>query len=42
VAIVQLADGGLISYRDPGRRCLHTLATRDAFERKRRQLDCER
>lgn len=38
VLVVQLADGGLISYRKPDGRYLHTLATTEAFERKCRQL----
>ncbi len=38
VVIVQLPDGGLISYRKPDGRYLHTLATPEAFERKVRQL----
>jgi hypothetical protein len=41
VVIVQLADGGLISYRKPDGRYLHTLATPEAFERKLGQLRCE-
>jgi hypothetical protein len=38
VVVVQLADGGLISYVKPDGRWLHTLATPEAFERKVRQL----
>ena len=39
IVIVQLADGGLISYVKPDGRWLHTLATPEAFERKCRQLE---
>ena len=39
--IVQLSDGGLISYCKPDGRYLHTLATPEAFLRKLRQLGCE-
>ena len=38
VVAVQLPDGGLISYRKPDGRYLHTLATPEAFLRKLRQL----
>jgi hypothetical protein len=38
VAIVVFADGGLISYRKPNGTYLHTLNTRDGFERKLTQL----
>ncbi len=41
VAIVPLSDGGLISYRKPDGRHVHTLATPEAFERKLRQLGIE-
>ena len=41
VVIVQLPDGGLISYVKPDGRYLHTLATPEAFERKVRQLGFE-
>ena len=41
VMIVQLADGGLISYRKSDGRYLHTLATPEAFLRKLRQLGFE-
>jgi len=41
VVIVQLVDGGLISYVKPDGRYLHTLATPEAFERKVRQLGFE-
>jgi hypothetical protein len=41
VLVVQLADGGIISYRKPDGRCLHTLATPEAFVRKIRQLGFE-
>ena len=41
VVVVQLPDGGLISYVKPDGRLLHTLATPDAFERKLRQLGFE-
>ncbi len=41
VVIVQLVDGGLISYVKPDGRYLHTLATPEAFERKLRQLGFE-
>ncbi len=41
VVIVQLADGGLISYLKPDGRCLHTLATPEAFLRKVGQLGIE-
>jgi hypothetical protein len=41
VVIVQLLDGGLISYVKPDGRYLHTLATPEAFERKLRQLGIE-
>jgi hypothetical protein len=38
VIVTPLADGGLISYRRPDGKCLHTLNTRDGLERKLRQL----
>jgi hypothetical protein len=38
VIVTPLDDGGLISYRKPDGRFLHTLNTRDGFERKVRQL----
>jgi hypothetical protein len=38
VAIAAFADGGLISYRKPDRTYLHTLNSREGFERKLRQL----
>jgi hypothetical protein len=41
VVVVQLVNGGLISYRKPDGRHLHTLATPEAFERKLRQLGFE-
>jgi len=41
VVVVQLADGGLISYLKPDGRYLHTLATREAFARKLKQLGFE-
>ncbi len=41
VVIVQLPDGGIISYRKADGRYLHTLATPEAFLRKLRQLGCE-
>ena len=41
VVVVQLVDGGLISYFKPDGRYLHTLATPEAFERKLRQLGFE-
>ena len=41
VVIVQLVDGGLISYVKPDGRYLHTLATPEAFERKVRQIGLE-
>jgi hypothetical protein len=41
IVVAQLPDGGLISYVKPDGRYLHTLATPEAFERKRRQLGFE-
>lgn len=41
VVIAQLPDGGVISYRKPDGRYLHTLATPEAFARKVRQLGIE-
>ena len=41
VVVVQLVDGGLISYVKPDGRYLHTLATPEAFARKLRQLGFE-
>ena len=41
VVVVQLPDGGLISYVKPDGRLQHTLATPEAFERKLRQLGFE-
>jgi len=38
VHVVALGDGGLISYRKPDGRFLHTLNTRDGFLRKLAQL----
>ena len=39
VIVTPFEDGGLISYRKPDGRFLHTLNTREGFERKLRQLD---
>jgi len=36
--VTPFEDGGLISYRRPGGMFLHTLNTREGFERKLRQL----
>jgi hypothetical protein len=41
VVIVQLPDGGIISYRKTDGRYLHTLATPEAFSRKLGQLAFE-
>jgi hypothetical protein len=38
VLVVPLADGGLISYRRANGSFLHTLNTRDGFDRKLRDL----
>jgi hypothetical protein len=38
VVVARLVDGGLISYRKPGGTYLHTLNTREGFERKLQQL----
>jgi len=38
VIVTPFEDGGLISYRKPGDRFLHTLNTREGFERKLHQL----
>src|SRR5688572_12704373 len=38
VVVARLDDGGLISYRRPDGTYLHTLNTREGFERKLRQL----
>lgn len=38
VVVVPLADGGVISYRRPDGRYVHTLNTAEGFERKLRQL----
>jgi hypothetical protein len=38
VIVVSLDDGGLISYRKPGGTFVHTLNSREGFERKLRQL----
>jgi hypothetical protein len=38
VIVTPFEDGGLISYRKPGGMFLHTLNTREGFERKLRQL----
>ena len=38
VIVTPLADGGLISYRRADGTFLHTLDTREGFERKLRQL----
>ena len=39
VIVTPFDDGGLISYRKAEGRFLHTLNTREGFERKLRQLD---
>ena len=38
VIVTPFDDGGLISYRKANRMFLHTLNTREGFERKLRQL----
>jgi hypothetical protein len=38
VIVTPFEDGGLISYRKAGGMFLHTLNTREGFERKLRQL----
>ena len=38
VIVTRFDDGGLVSYRKTGGMFLHTLNTRDGFERKLRQL----
>lgn len=38
VIVVPLSDGGLISYRKPDGTYIHTLNSREGFERKLRQL----
>jgi hypothetical protein len=38
VIVAPLADGGLISYRKPDGTFVHTLNSREGFERKLRQL----
>jgi hypothetical protein len=38
VVVARLDDGGLISYRRPDGTYLHTLNTREGFERKLQQL----
>lgn len=38
VIVTPFEDGGLISYRKPDGMFLHTLNTREGFERKLRQL----
>ena len=38
VIVTSFEDGGLISYRKPDGTYLHTLNTREGFERKLRQL----
>jgi hypothetical protein len=38
VIIASLDEGGLISYRKPDGRFVHTLNSREGFERKLRQL----
>jgi hypothetical protein len=41
VVVVMFADGGLISYRKPDGTYLHTLNSREGFERKLQQLGLE-
>lgn len=38
VVVAVFADGGLISYRKPDGRYVHTLNSRDGLERKLREL----
>jgi hypothetical protein len=38
VVVAVFADGGLISYRKPDGRFVHTLNSRDGLERKLREL----
>lgn len=38
VVVVRFKDGGLISYRKPDGRFLHTLNTEEGFQRKLEQL----
>ena len=39
VLVVPLEDGGLISYRQPDGRVIHTLNTPEGFSRKLQQLE---
>ena len=39
VLVVPLEDGGLISYRQPDSRLIHTLNTSEGFSRKLQQLE---
>ncbi len=41
VIVARLSDGGLISYRKPDGTYVHTLNSREGFERKLQQLGIE-
>ena len=41
VVVAVFEDGGLISYRKPNGTYVHTLNSRDGFERKLQQLGIE-
>ncbi len=42
VAVAMFVDGGLISYRKPNGTYLHTLSSREGFDRKLQQLGLDR